>query len=196
MQRPLLIGNTGTRGTRFHFLASAPFFVEPPDGFVGVDQNVQVNVVFCPSAEGDFEGDLVITDDDNQTSLCRVFGSSECADVYLEVSELNCPPAYLELVSQASLKIVNKSMVPVRFDWKMFASSEEDEQHRAALCEQLDEQEEAERRALDENGYAASVRDGHFSLLFFCLLSFYSPSLDVFVDDLNKSDLCCRTTRS
>jgi hydrocephalus-inducing protein len=167
MQRPLLIGNTGTRGSRFHFLATAPFFVDPPDGYVGVDENVQVSVVFCPSAEGDFEGDLVITDDDNQTSLCRVFGSAECADVYLEVSELNCPPAYLDLVSQTSLKIVNKSLVPVRFDWKMFSSSEEDEHHRAMLCAELDDQEDAERRALEEHGHVASVCRIYFSLVVF-----------------------------
>ena len=53
-------------------------------------------------------------------------------------------PAYISLSSQKTVKVYNRSGVPVQFSWKAFGATEEEQHERNRLHNELNRMEEME----------------------------------------------------
>ncbi len=65
--------------------------------------------------------------DSGERTFVGLSASSGGVDVCLSTPSLQLEPAYIGLCSQKTLKIVNRSEIPVKFSWEAFATSEEEE---------------------------------------------------------------------
>ena len=59
-------------------------------------------------------------------SYVSLKGTAENVEVFLSAPSVNLEPAYISLSSQKTVKVCNKSEIPVRFDWRAFRTSEEE----------------------------------------------------------------------
>lgn len=69
---------------------------------------------------------MVEYDSGERTSVA-LSASAGAVDVCLSTPSLQLEPAYIGLCSQKTLKIVNRSEIPVKFSWKAFATVNEEE---------------------------------------------------------------------
>lgn len=69
---------------------------------------------------------MVEYDSGERTSVA-LSASAGAVDVCLSTPSLQLEPAYIGLCSQRTLKIVNRSEIPVKFSWKAFATVDEEE---------------------------------------------------------------------
>ena len=74
-----------------------------------------------------YEGELVVEYDSGERTYVALSASAGGVDVCLSTPSLQLEPAYIGLCSQKTLKIVNRSEIPVKFSWEAFATSEEEE---------------------------------------------------------------------
>lgn len=74
-----------------------------------------------------YEGELVVEYDSGERTFVALSASAGGVDVCLSTPSLQLDPAYIGLCSQKTLKIVNRSEIPVKFSWEAFATSEEEE---------------------------------------------------------------------
>lgn len=65
--------------------------------------------------------------DSGERTFVALSASAGGVDVCLSTPSLQLEPAYIGLCSQKTLKIVNRSEIPVKFSWEAFATSEEEE---------------------------------------------------------------------
>ena len=72
-------------------------------------------------------------------------------NVYLSKSFIHINDTYITLNSQESLKIINKTKVPVEFEWRAFANEREENEKKLRLNQQLAQEEAEERMRIEEN---------------------------------------------
>lgn len=74
-----------------------------------------------------YDGEMVVEYDSGEKTFVTLSASAGGVDVCLSTPSLQLEPAYIGLCSQKTLKIVNRSEIPVKFSWEAFATSEEEE---------------------------------------------------------------------
>lgn len=74
--------------------------------------------------------------DSGERTFVALSASAGGVDVCLSTPYLQLEPAYIGLCSQKTLKIVNRSEIPVKFSWEAFATSEEEEVECLNICQQ------------------------------------------------------------
>ena len=153
MEKTLIVRNVGTCEAHFSLSTSddSVFGASPADGLVEVGQTVMVTLTFTPKAAEDFTGDLMIQYSGTDTiSYVSLKGTAENVEVFLSAPSVNLEPAYISLSSQKTVKICNKSEIPVKFDWRAFHTSEEEEAERSRLLLELEQMQELEEQKLNE----------------------------------------------
>ncbi|GMI20613.1 hypothetical protein TeGR_g8280 [Tetraparma gracilis] len=151
----LIVRNVGSCAAHFSLdCGSGVFAATPADGLVEVGQTVMVTVTFTATGAGEFEGELAVEyhgqDVHQKTSYVSLKGVAENVEVFLSRPSLAQEPTYISLSSQKSVKVCNKSEIPVRFDWRAFHSPEDEEAERSRLLAELEEMEALEEAALEE----------------------------------------------
>jgi len=156
-ERNLIVRNVGTSAAHFSLSTNNldggdenVFGASPADGLVEVGQTVMVALTFTPSTSTDYTGELVIQyQGTDTTSYVELSGSAENVEVFLSSPSLALEPAYISLSSQKTLKVCNKSEIPVRFNWKAFATKEAEEDERANLLNELVMMQDLEEEKLN-----------------------------------------------
>ena len=77
-------------------------------------------------------------------------GVGENVDVALSTPSLTLEPSFISLLSQASFRIRNMGSNPIKFIWKSYANSYEEEGERERLLYEINRMETLERNALRE----------------------------------------------
>ena len=153
MEKTLIVRNVGT--CEAHFILSTSddsvFGASPADGLVEVGQTVMVTLTFTPKSSSEFEGELMIQyAGQDTTSYVSLKGTAENVEVFLSAPSVDLEPAYISLSSQKTVKVVNKSEIPVSFNWRAFHTPEEEEEERHRLLEELEEMQQMEEDELNE----------------------------------------------
>ncbi|GMH58813.1 hypothetical protein TrST_g5240 [Triparma strigata] len=153
MEKTLIVRNVGTCEAHFSLTTSddSVFGASPADGLVEVGQTVMVTLTFTPKSVSDFTGELMIQyHGTDMTSYVSLQGTAENVEVFLSAPSVNLEPAYISLSSQKTVKVCNKSEIPVRFDWRAFHTPEEEEEERSRLLLELEQMQQLEEDKLNE----------------------------------------------
>ncbi|KAL4630328.1 hypothetical protein GN956_G15742 [Arapaima gigas] len=165
----------------------SPFSVDPPLGTLKVGQSMQVTVEFLPKTTGDFTQDLVLqyhTGEDIYISLC---GDAVDVNVWLDKNSVTLESTYVSMSSHCSIVIANRSDVIVHYQWKGFATEEEEEQQKLRNCLGRQQEEEVKTdQFLAECNADPTLRD-HLSLL---SNTFYDQQKQVQEEHVAFSDNC------
>lgn len=146
---PFLLRNYGPRATSFSLKPPAGFTVSPSEGHIEVGESINVTLVFTPSNEGKFAGELWINLDDGVCMSALLYGTSKSVDVSLEMSQLECPSTYIQLTSMKTLRLFNRSEIPIEFNWRNNRTREEEDVRRKAQLRVLAIAEEQERANIE-----------------------------------------------
>ena len=121
--KTLIAQNVGTCTANFTLAASPSCFTaSPPEGIVEVGQTIMIELSFTPEHAEPCSGELCIKYADGDEVYMSLAGVSENVDVYLSAPTMALEPAYISLSSQKTLKVYNRSEIPVRFTWKQFGT--------------------------------------------------------------------------
>lgn len=153
MEKNLIVRNVGTCEAHFTLSTSddSVFGASPADGLVEVGQTVQVMLTFTPKTSSEFEGELMIQyEGQDTTSYVSLKGTAENVEVFLSAPSVALEPAYISLSAQKTVKVVNKSEIPVAFNWRAFHTPEEEEEERHRLLLELEEMQQMEEDELNE----------------------------------------------
>ncbi|NXL46323.1 HYDIN protein, partial [Podilymbus podiceps] len=146
-QKTLLVRNMGNREARYCISTSSPFSVDPSIGTLGVGDTMQVTVEFHPLKTGDHSRSLVVHYDTGEDTHTSLYGAAVDVNIRLDKSSLTVEKTYLTLSNHRSVVIHNRSEVIAHFQWKAFATQEEEDRKKLRLCRRL------QRREKDETDY-------------------------------------------
>ncbi|NXU58594.1 HYDIN protein, partial [Turnix velox] len=141
-QKTLLVCNVGNREARYSLSTQSPFSVDPSIGTLGVGDSMQVTVEFQPLKSGDHFGTLVVHYDTGEDVHTSLFGAAVDVNIRLDKNSLTIEKTYLMLSNHRSVVIHNQSEIITHFQWKAFASQEEEDQQKLRLCHRMQKQEE------------------------------------------------------
>ncbi|NWR27030.1 HYDIN protein, partial [Tachuris rubrigastra] len=164
-QKTLMVHNLGNREACYQISTQSPFSVIPTMGTLGIGDTLQVTVEFHPLQSGDHCAPLVVhygTGEDTHTSL---HGSAVNVHIRLDRNSVTVEQTYITLSNQSTVRIHNHSSVTARFQWKAFATQEEEEQLKQRLCHRLCEEENARADNFLEWSRADTTRGERLSLL-------------------------------
>ncbi|KAM4722980.1 hydrocephalus-inducing protein homolog [Rhinophrynus dorsalis] len=143
-QKPLLVRNIGNREACFQLLTQRPFSVDPVSGTLGVGESMQVLVEFQPQAVGDHTQDLIIHYDTGEDIHVTLYGAATDINVRLDKYSAIIEKTFLSLANQRTVTVSNRSDIITHFQWKAFASQQEEDHQKQRSCSDLQSEEEEE----------------------------------------------------
>lgn len=150
-ERPVVIRNVGEKASKWVLKMNPPFSAEKTEGFLEVGQVDQVIMKFSAQESRGYEEEMVLSYDTLEAFVRVVAEAQNDPNVYLSKTFIDLKKAYITLSSQDSLKIINKSDVPVEFEWRAFANDREELDRKTKLNLQLSQEEAEERMIIEEN---------------------------------------------
>ncbi|XP_073420456.1 hydrocephalus-inducing protein homolog [Dendrobates tinctorius] len=159
-QKMLLVRNIGNREARFQLLTQRPFQVEPVSAVLDTGNCMQVTMEFQPMEVGDHKHQMVIHYDTGEDLYVALYGGAADMNMRLDKNSLTIEKTFLSLANQRTVTICNRSNVIAHFQWKQFATQEEEEQQKQRLRSDLLAEEDQETdRFLEECGADPAVRE-------------------------------------
>ncbi|XP_078068145.1 hydrocephalus-inducing protein-like [Mustelus asterias] len=143
-QKTLLVRNIGKGETRFTLLTKKPFIVEPVHGYLEVGESFQVTIEFIPQRIGDHNEDLILHLDTGEDIFVSLYGAATDINVRLDKNSVMIERTYVTLANQRVVSICNRSDIIVHFQWKAFATPEEEEQQKIRFVSDLMTEEDEE----------------------------------------------------
>ena len=149
----IMVRNVGNGPTTINLTAQPPFGVSIDKSFLNPGDQTQVTVTFLPEESIKYENELIVEYDNGAKSYIKLSGIAENVAVHLSRHMLHMDSTYISLTSSQTFKIFNRSDVSVSFDWKSFASLEEEEGERIRLHSELSYMESFERSSLENEEF-------------------------------------------
>ncbi|KAL7878826.1 hypothetical protein AOLI_G00098000 [Acnodon oligacanthus] len=143
-QKTLLVRNIGNAEANFQLSTQSPFTVEPPIGTLGVGESMQVTVDFLPTITGDHSQQLLLHYHTGEDVYISLYGASTDVSVRLDKNSVLMEKTYITMANQRTVTILNRSDTIVHYQWKSFATEEEEEQHKLRFHSELQQEEEDE----------------------------------------------------
>ncbi|XP_044289866.1 hydrocephalus-inducing protein homolog [Varanus komodoensis] len=141
-EKTLLVRNIGNREARYQITTQRPFSVEPSIGTLGVQETEQFTVEFRPEKTGSHSGDFLVHYDTGEDIHVSLYGAATDVNVRLDKNSLTVEKTFITLANQRLVVIHNRSDIIAHFQWKVFATQEEEEQKKHSLCHTLQAEEE------------------------------------------------------
>ncbi|EHB15465.1 Hydrocephalus-inducing protein-like protein, partial [Heterocephalus glaber] len=164
-QKILLIQNIGNKDAVFHIKTHRPFSVEPTDGTLNAGESMQLEVNFEPQSVGDHSERLIVCYDTGEKICVSLCGAATDMNIRLDKNSLIIEKTYISLASQRTIAIHNRSNIIAHFQWKIFATQEEEDREKYRICEDLTKEEKHETdEFLEECIIDPSLRE-HLSIL-------------------------------
>jgi hydrocephalus-inducing protein len=113
---------------------------------------MQVSIHFNPKQSGDFKKELAIKYDSGEIVYVNLYGAAQDINVRLEKNSIRIEDTYITMNNQRTITIANRSDVIVHYEWKKFATSEEEEQQKLKEIANLSRDEENTKNKLSHQG--------------------------------------------
>ncbi|XP_051727085.1 hydrocephalus-inducing protein homolog [Ctenopharyngodon idella] len=136
-QRTLLVRNIGNCEAKFQLSTCSPFSVEPSVGTLDVGQSMQVTVEFLPKTTGDHSQVLLLHYHSGEDIQISLYGDSTDINVGLDKNYVMLEKTYISLATYQKVAIRNRSDSIVHYQWKNFATEDEEEQDKLRLSSDL-----------------------------------------------------------
>ncbi|XP_010642750.1 hydrocephalus-inducing protein homolog isoform X4 [Fukomys damarensis] len=164
-QKVLLIRNIGNKDAVFHIKTRRPFSVEPTDGTLNAGESMQLEVNFEPQSMGDHSERLIVCYDTGEKVFISLYGAATDLNIRLDRNSMIIEKTYISLTSQRTIAIHNRSNIIAHFQWKTFATQEEEDREKYRICEDLTKEEKHKTdEFLEECIIDPSLRE-HLSIL-------------------------------
>ncbi|XP_070253950.1 hydrocephalus-inducing protein homolog isoform X4 [Myotis yumanensis] len=149
-QKILLVRNIGNRDAVFHITTYRPFSVEPSVGTLTVGESMQLEVDFEPQTVGNHSQRLVVYYDTGEKMFVSLYGAAVDMNIRLDKNSLIIEKTYISLANQRTITIYNRSNIIAHFQWKVFATQEEEDKEKYRVCEDLIKEEKDETDEFQE----------------------------------------------
>lgn len=143
----------------FSIVNSRPFVLNPEHGILPVGENMQVNVDFQPQKCGEYSNELCVSYDTGDCLFVRLYGAAQDINVRLEKNSTRIEETFITMSNQHTVKLSNRSDEIVHYEWKKFATVEEEEQQKLREITMLNRDEENAKHKL------AQLNPDHLALL-------------------------------
>uniref|UniRef100_A0A8C0I401 Abnormal spindle-like microcephaly-associated protein ASH domain-containing protein n=1 Tax=Balaenoptera musculus TaxID=9771 RepID=A0A8C0I401_BALMU len=143
-QKILLVRNIGNKDAVFHIKTHRPFSVEPSVGTLNVGESMQLEVDFEPQTVGNHSEKLIVYYDTGEDVFISLYGAATDMNIRLDKNSLILEKTYLSLANQRTLTIHNRSNIIAHFQWKIFATQEEEDREKYRVCDDLIKEEKNE----------------------------------------------------
>ena len=120
----------------------------PDHGILPIGENMQVTVDFQPMKCGEFKKDLMINYDSSEAVYVNLYGTSQDINVRLDKNSLRIEDTYITMNNQRTVTIHNRSDILLHYEWKKFATIEEEEQQKLKEMSALNRDEENAKNKL------------------------------------------------
>ncbi|KAM7059176.1 hydrocephalus-inducing protein homolog [Molossus nigricans] len=164
-QKILLVRNIGNKDAVFHITTYRPFCVEPSVGTLNVGESMQLEVDFEPQTVGSHSKRLIVYYDTGEKMFVSLYGAAIDMNIRLDKNSLIMEKTYISLANQRTVTIYNRSNIIAHFQWKIFATQEEEDKEKYRVCEDMTKEEKNETdEFLEECIVDPSLRE-HLSIL-------------------------------
>ncbi|XP_056680687.1 hydrocephalus-inducing protein homolog isoform X2 [Monodelphis domestica] len=164
-EKVLLVRNIGNREAVFDIKVGSPFSAEPSVGTVNVGDTVQLSVDFEPLTLGDHSAKLIVNYDTGEKVAVSLYGAGADVNIRLDKNSLTIEKTYISLANQRNIIIHNRSNIIAYYQWKLYATQEEEDGKKSRLCEDLIiEEEKRMEQLLQECILDPSLRE-HLSVI-------------------------------
>lgn len=143
-QKILLVRNIGNKDAVFHIKTHRPFSIEPSVGTLNVGESMQMEVDFQPQTVGNHSQRLIVGYDTGEKVFISLYGAAIDMNIRLDKNSLTLEKTYITLVNQRTVTIHNRSNIIAHFQWKVFATQEEDNRVKHRVCDDLIKEEKNE----------------------------------------------------
>uniref|UniRef100_A0A8C8TUT7 HYDIN, axonemal central pair apparatus protein n=1 Tax=Peromyscus maniculatus bairdii TaxID=230844 RepID=A0A8C8TUT7_PERMB len=143
-QKVLLVRNIGNKDSVFHLKTRRPFSIEPTDGILNVGESMQLEVNFEPRSVGNHKGKLIVTYDTGEMVFVGLYGAAIDVNIRLDKNSVIMEKTYISLANQRTITIHNRSNIIAHFQWKIFATQEEEDREKYRVCDDLSKEEKLE----------------------------------------------------
>ncbi|XP_077612463.1 hydrocephalus-inducing protein homolog [Crocuta crocuta] len=143
-QKILLVRNIGNKDAVFHIKTHRPFSVEPSVGTLNVGESMQLEVDFEPQTVGNHSKRLIVHYDTGEKIFLSLYGAAIDMNIRLDRNSLIIEKTYISLTSQRNITIHNRSNIIAHFQWKIFATQEEEDREKYRVCDDLSKEEKNE----------------------------------------------------
>ncbi|XP_070307131.1 hydrocephalus-inducing protein homolog isoform X1 [Odocoileus virginianus] len=143
-QKTLLVRNIGNKGSVFHIKTHRPFSVEPSVGTLNVGESMQLEVDFEPQTVGNHSERLIVHYDTGEKVFISLYGAAVDMNIRLDKNSVILEKTYISLANQRTVTIHNHSNIIAHFQWKIFATQEEEDQEKYRICDDLSKKEKSE----------------------------------------------------
>uniref|UniRef100_A0A452UUD3 Uncharacterized protein n=1 Tax=Ursus maritimus TaxID=29073 RepID=A0A452UUD3_URSMA len=159
-QKILLVRNIGNKDAVFHIETHRPFSVEPSAGTLNVGESMQLEVEFEPQTVGSHSKRLIVHYDTGEKVFLSLYGAAIDMNIRLDRNSLIVEKTYISLANQRTVTIHNRSNIIAHFQWKIFATQEEEDGEKYRVCDDLSKEEKNETdEFLEECIYDPSLRE-------------------------------------
>ncbi|XP_076848184.1 hydrocephalus-inducing protein homolog isoform X3 [Brachyhypopomus gauderio] len=160
VQNTLLVRNIGHGQAIFQLSTQSPFSVEPSVGTLGVGESMQITIEFLPRTTGNHSQLLLLHYNTGEDVYISLYGASSDVNVRLDRNSVLLEKTFITMASERTVAILNRSDSIVHYQWKRFATQEEEDQHKLRFCMELEQEEEDEmEQFLIECGADPTMRD-------------------------------------
>ncbi|KAK9837393.1 hypothetical protein WJX84_007955, partial [Apatococcus fuscideae] len=132
-RRSFMISNNGNREARFVIACQAPFAAHPTEALLAVGASMRCKLDFKPHVAGPCRGCMEVRHDTGEVLYCCFTGTGYEVDVELSPGPVKAPSSFIRNSSQGSFKIINRSKVPLKFEWRDHSTEEEDRKSSAGM---------------------------------------------------------------
>ncbi len=122
----------------------------PDHGILPIGENMQVTIEFQPLKCGDFFKELKICYDSNETIYSKLYGVAQDVNVRLDKNSLRIEDTYITMTNQRTITIHNRSDIIVHYEWKKYATLEEEEQQKLKTISTLSREEENAKNKISD----------------------------------------------
>ncbi|XP_058667691.1 hydrocephalus-inducing protein-like [Ammospiza caudacuta] len=134
-QQTLLVRNVGARAARYQLSTQSPFSVVPASGALGAGDTVQVTVAFHPLASGAHCGSLAVCCSSGEERIhTKLQGEAVDVNVGLSTNSVELDKTFTSMSSHRTLFIEHRSNITAHFQWKAFATEEEENEAKRRQC--------------------------------------------------------------
>ncbi|XP_055993028.1 hydrocephalus-inducing protein homolog [Sorex fumeus] len=143
-QKTLLVRNIGNKEAVFHIETQRPFSIQPPVGTLRVGESMQMEVQFEPQTVGNHSQKLIVCYDTGEEVFVSLYGAAIDMNIRLDKNSLIIEKTYISLTNQRIITIHNRSKIIAHFQWKIFATQEDEEREKHRACDDLTHEEQEE----------------------------------------------------
>ncbi|XP_051024710.1 hydrocephalus-inducing protein homolog [Acomys russatus] len=140
-QKILLVRNIGNKDSVFRLKTQRPFSIEPTDGILNVGESMQLEVDFEPQSVGNHKEKLIVTYDTGEMVFVCLYGAAIDVNIRLDKNSLTLEKTYISLSNQRTITIHNRTNIIAHFQWKIFATQEEEDKEKYRACDDLNKEE-------------------------------------------------------